>query len=86
MRPLEDVHGSPVPPCRDCGARCVGCHGRDENGRHRCDAFGAYEAEKDQFNAGKRAVIRQQEAEFYTREQAAERRARQMREKKRGKR
>lgn len=35
-----------VPPCKDCAARYVGCHGRHEDGRPRCEAYGEYEATK----------------------------------------
>ena len=49
--------GAPQPPCRDCAARCVGCHGKDEGGSWRCAAYGAYQAAMDKLRADKRGSM-----------------------------
>lgn len=50
----EVRRGTPTPPCRDCADRRVGCHGTDESGAWRCEAYGAYQAEMDKLRKEKR--------------------------------
>ena len=35
-------------PCRDCGMRCVGCHGKDRDGAWRCRKWGEYQDELEE--------------------------------------
>ena len=56
-----------VPPCKDCAARYVGCHGRREDGRPRCEAYGEYEATKAAEDARRQALIREREIDRYQR-------------------
>lgn len=51
---MGEVRSVPQPPCWDCADRRVGCHGADESGAWRCDAYGAYQAEMDKLRAAKR--------------------------------
>lgn len=50
---MGEVRSVPQPPCWDCADRRVGCHGADESGAWRCDAYGTYQAEMDKLRAAK---------------------------------
>lgn len=46
-------------PCFGCDRRTIGCHGKEESGEYKCQAFGAwkaaYNAEADARRAGVKA-------------------------------
>ena len=56
-----------VPPCKDCAARYVGCHGRHEDGRPRCESYGVYETAKAAEDAQRQELIREREIDRYQR-------------------
>lgn len=59
-------------PCLHCAERCIGCHGKNEDGSYRCGRFAAAEAAKAEEQA--RLAVRRREGEIdrYQRHKFAE--------------
>lgn len=34
-------------PCLGCKDRCIGCHGKEQNGLYKCERYGAYVRQMD---------------------------------------
>ena len=59
-------------PCLHCAERCIGCHGKNEDGSYRCGRFAAAEAARAEEQA--RLAVRRREGEIdrYQRHKFAE--------------
>lgn len=59
-------------PCLHCAERCIGCHGKNEDGSYRCGRYAAAEAAKAEERAELDARRRKGEIDRYQRHKFAE--------------
>lgn len=74
---------APLPPCKDCAERAVGCHGK-KDGEHRCKRYGAYMEQMAACQEAKDRMYIAYEACRYARNSAAMYRGERLRQQLRG--